>query len=424
MPRFLLLAATACLAFACHRQAADQGVALHFVTFKPDQPAVWDEAIRRFEAAHPGTRVVREVGPNSSTALHDMLTQKLKNRERGVDVFFMDVIWSAEFAAAGWAAPLDSWFGPAERSEFLPGTITSATWEGKVHGVPAFIDAGLLYYRKDLLAKHGLPVPTTWPDLEQAARRIVDAERSDAPGLVGFSGQFKQYEGLVCDMLELVESNGGRLVDPRANRSALSERPSLEAVGWVRDRIIGAIAPRSVLTYQEPESLALFLQGEAVFHRNWPYAWQVVNDPNESKVAGKVGVSALPHFPAGRSAAALGGWHYGVSAFSPHPEEARELIRFMTSPETQKYFAVEASLAPTRAALYEDPEVRRRNPQFADQAAAFRQAVPRPVTPVYPAVSEVLQRYFSQAIAVPESDLSGLAAVADAEINRYLEWAE
>jgi len=414
----------ACLALACHRPIADQGVVLHFVSWKPDQPRVWDEAVRRFEAAYPGTRVARQIGPHSSTALHDLLTQKLKNRELSIDVYFMDVIWAAEFAAAGWAAPLDSWFGRGEQAEFLPGTITSATWSGKVYGVPAFIDAGILYYRKDLLAKHGLAVPATWPELEKAARQIVDAERPATPGIVGFSGQFQQYEGLICNMLELVESNGGRLVDTRANRSVLLEPQALEAVGWVRDHVIGAAAPRSVLTYQEPESLALFLQGQAVFHRNWPYAWQVANDPNESKVAGKVGVTALPHFAAGRSVAALGGWHYGVSSSSLHPDEARDFIRFMTSAEMQKYFALEASLAPTRNALYEDADIRRKNPQFADQAAAFRQAVPRPVTPVYPAVSEALQRFFSQAISVRGSDLSALARVADAEINRYLEWAE
>ncbi|MGH7818866.1 MAG: extracellular solute-binding protein, partial [Candidatus Binatia bacterium] len=230
--------------------------------------------------------------------------------------------------------------------------------------------------------------------------------------------------GLVCDMLEIVASNGGRLVDPVAKRSALSERRSLEAVGWVRDRVIGAMAPRSVLTYQESESLAIFLLGEAVFHRNWPYAWQVVNDPKESKVAGRVGVGALPHFPGGQSVAALGGWHYGVSAFSTHADEARAFIRFMTSAETQKHFALEASLAPTRSALYEDAEIRRRNPELADQSAAFRRAMPRPVTPVYPAVSEVLQRFFSQAIAVRDSDLADLARIADAEIDRYLAWVE
>jgi multiple sugar transport system substrate-binding protein len=147
----------------------------------------------------------------------------------------------------------------------------------------------------------------------------------------------------------------------------------------------------------------------------------VANDPQRSRVAGRVGVGALPHFPGHASAAALGGWQYGISSYSPHPELAYRFVAFMTSEEMQRFFAVHASLAPTRAALYSDPEVLAEDPQFARQAAAFRAAVPRPVTPVYPAVSAVLQRYFSRALSEGRGDLEAEAREADAEIDRLLE---
>jgi multiple sugar transport system substrate-binding protein len=167
----------------------------------------------------------------------------------------------------------------------------------------------------------------------------------------------------------------------------------------------------------------VFLQGQAVFHRNWPYAWQVGNDASRSRVVGRVGIAPLPHFEGSESAAALGGWQYGISAFSSHPAEAWTFVRFMTSREMQRYFAIEASLAPTRDGLYSDSEVLARNPQFADQARAFRGAIPRPVTPVYPAVSEVLQRFFSSAITNPSTDLADLARRSSAEIDGYLAMA-
>jgi multiple sugar transport system substrate-binding protein len=394
---------------------------LNFVTWKPNQPPVWDEAIERFEAANPGVRVVRQVGPHSSTAFHDLLTQKLKNRDPGVDVFFMDVIWPAEFAAAGWARDLSVQFPIVERARFLPGTIAANTFRDRIYGVPAFIDAGLLYYRKDLLAAYSLTPPKTWEELAEEARRIVAGEHTKGVEMVGYSGQFKQYEGLVCDMLELVVSNGGTLLDARAHHATLASPATLAAVRWARDVLIGHLAPRSVLTYEEPESLALFLQGRAVFLRSWPYAWQVANDPRRSRVVGRVGVGALPYFPGHASAAALGGWQYGISSYSPHPELAYRFVAFMTSEEMQRFFAVRASLAPTRSALYSDPEVLAKNPQFAQQAAAFRAAVPRPVTPVYPAVSAVLQRYFSKALSEGPGDLEAEAREADAEIDRLLE---
>ena len=320
-----------CVLVGCSSSPSDQGQALRFVTWKPDQPEVWDEAVRRFERAHPDIPVTREVGPHSSTAFHDLVTQKLKNRDPGIDVYFLDVVWLAEFAAAGWTLPLESRFGERQQSEFLEGTIRASTWQGRVNAVPAFIDAGMLYFRKDLLEKYHVPVPTTWSQLDAAARRIVAAERPSQPGLLGYSGQFKQYEGLVCDLLEFVTAKGGRFVDDQATRATLSEPPTIEAIRWVRDQVIGGIAPRSVLTYQEPESLALFLQGLAVFHRNWPYAWDVSNDERQSRVAGKVGIAPLPGFGEGAGRSALGGWLYGISSYSRHADAAWKFVEYMST---------------------------------------------------------------------------------------------
>jgi len=396
-------------------------VTLHFVTWKADHPKVWDKAIARFEQAHPTITIKREIAPHSSTAYHDLLTQKLKNRDRSLDLFFMDVIWPSEFAAAGWALPLDDHFTPSERRKFLRATIEAGTYQGHIYGVPSRIDSGMLYYRKDLLEKYGFSPPLTWDELVRQAKTIVEGERSTQPALRGYSGQFKQYEGLVCDMLEIVGSHNGSFLTEDGTHSTLASPDTTEAVKFVREQIIQQLATPAVLTYQEPESLAVFVQGKAVFHRNWPYAWGLSNDPRHSKIVGHVGVTVLPHFAQGKSVSALGGWLYGISAYSQHSDEAWTFIEFMSSLEMQKYFALHASLAPSRIALYSDSEVLQANPQYKDLFPVFQTAKPRPRTPVYPIVSHILQRYFSRVLAFPETDIVEEAKEADRQINRFLD---
>jgi multiple sugar transport system substrate-binding protein len=404
---------------ACSPKEQDGRKTLRFFTWKPNQPEVWDEIIALFEKEHPQIRVVREVGPHSSTAFHDLLAQKLKNRSRDLDVFFMDVIWPAEFAAAGWAMALDDHFPAEEREAYLEGAIRANTYKGKIYGLPLYIDSGMLYYRKDLLDQYGMKPPATWPEMVRQAQRIAEKE----PGLYGFSAQFRQYEGLVCNMMEFILGNGGHLVSPETGKAAVAEKRAVDAVGFVRDEIVGKIAPRGILTYAEPESLALFIQGRAVFHRNWPYAWEISNNPDRSKIAGKVGVAPLPHFAGGKSHATLGGWQVGISNYSDNKETAWTFARYLSSGKIQKHLALRAGLAPTRKALYQDGEVLRACPQFTQMRHVFLTATPRPGSPLYPALSNILQRYFSKALSDPRPDLAREAAIAAAEMDRILALA-
>jgi multiple sugar transport system substrate-binding protein len=392
---------------------------LRFVTWQPDTAWVWDQAIADFEARHRGVKVVREVGPHSSTEFHDLVTQKLRNRDAEMDVFFMDVIWPAEFGAAGWALPLDQFFPVAERQSFLAAPISANSYDGRIYGVPVFVDAGMLYYRKDLLDKYDLPPPRTWPELVRQAKLVLSRERD--PYLTGYSAQFKQYEGLVCNMMEFIMSNGANLWNEQTLQSTLNDAKAKEAVRFVRDQVIGAISHRGVLAYQEPESLALFTQGKAIFHRNWPYAWEAANDPQRSKVVGKVGIQPLPAFQGQKSVATLGGWQLGISRFSRNPKLAWQFIEHMTSSEMQKRIALYTGRGPARKALYRDPEILKKNPQFESQYETFALAAPRPRTPVYLPLSNIMQRYFSSAIAIRDSDIDRLARAASREMDRVLD---
>lgn len=390
---------------------------IRFVTWKPNQPGVWEEAIRRFHKKHPNIRVEREVGPHSSTEYHDLLTQKLKNRDTSVDVFFMDVIWPPEFAAAGWALPLNKYFSKEEQTKFLKAPIQANRYGEDIFGVPFWISSGLLYYRKDLLNKYGLKAPETWEEMVGQVKTILMVEGKKNPKLKGYSAQFKQYEGLVCNMLELIMSNGGEIINSQTGKPSIARSEAVEALRFARDEIVGAIAPKGLLTYQEPESLDLFIQGGAIFHRNWPYAWEISNNPEKSTIAGNVGISVLPHFKGKKSYAALGGWQFGINRYSKKPDLAWKFIEFMTSPEMQKFLAIEAAQPPTRLSLYEDEEVIRNNPHFKDFKAVFMTAYPRPQSPFYPAISNVLQRYFSKSLAIKGSSIKALAKEAELEID-------
>jgi ABC-type glycerol-3-phosphate transport system substrate-binding protein len=269
------------------------------------------------------------------------------------------------------------------------------------------------------LEKHKLPPPHTWPDLVDTAKTVLAREQDR--GLVGFSAQFKQYEGLVCNMMEYILGNNGNLWDETRMASALDRPASIAAVRFVRDRIIGEISHRGVLAYEEPESLALFTEGRAIFHRNWPYAWTVANDRERSKIAGKIGMMPLPGFSPGQGVAALGGWQIGISRFSTKPDLAWRFAAFMSGNEIQKRIALAAGRAPTRAALYEDAEIEKKIPQLKSFLMTFKQAVPRPTTPVYVPLSNIMQRYFSSALALPDTDVDARAAWASRDMNRVLD---
>ncbi|MBC8417754.1 MAG: ABC transporter substrate-binding protein [Desulfobacterales bacterium] len=324
-----------------------------------------------------------------------------------------------EFANAGWALDLTSRFPAHEQKKFLAGPITANTYQGKIYGIPCYLGAGLFYYRKDLLKKYNFNRPKTWGQMIEQGEAILKGE--DDPGLYIYSAQFKQYEGLVCDMMEFIWSNGGAVIDHKTGQVILDEHAVIRAVAFVRDSIIGKAAPRGAVNYEEPESLGLFIQGKAVFHRNWPYAWAVANDPEKSRIAGKIGVGPLPAFQGHNSASTLGGWQFGINRYSRHPEEAWQFIQFMTSQQSQKRLALESGLAPTRRSIYQDREIQEKMAHLKAFLPAFEKARPRPLSPVYPMISQELQRFFSRAIVVRRSDLSEMARATSTRIEKLLK---
>ncbi len=303
-------------------------------------------------------------------------------------------------------------------SNFFPAIVKNNTANDKLVGIPWFTDAGLLYYRTDLLQKYGYDKPPqTWQELTDMAKKIQDGERAAGNNdFWGFTWQGKAYEGLTCDALEWQFSNGGgQIIEPDGTVSINNPQAIAAfnmAKGWVN-----TISPEGVTTYTEPESLNVFTASNAAFMRNWPYA-VAVGDAADSKIKGQFAVTQLPQGDGANAthAATLGGWQLMVSTYSKNQDAAIEFVKYYTSPELQKANAIERTLLPTIPAVYDDPEVLKVNPYYKDLKPVFQGgAVPRPSTVSGESYNEVSTAYFNGVNQILTSQKDAQTAVADIE---------
>lgn len=314
--------------------------------------------------------------PNSATERLALYQQMLAARSADIDVFQIDVIWPGILASH--FVDLAEHIDAEDVAQHFPAIVDNNTVAGALVAMPWFTDAGVLYYRSDLLAKYGEPVPTTWQALTVIARRIQRAERAAGNARMhGFVFQAMGYEGLSCNALEWIDSFGGGTIIAGDGAITVNNARAAEALALAASWI-GDIAPEGVLNYDEEQSRGVFQSGNAVFMRNWPYAWALANAP-DSAVHGKVGVAALPKGGEhGRHSSTLGGWQLAVSKYSARPELAADLVRHLTSADEQKRRAIAGAYNPTIPALYEDAEVLEAVPFLAQLSDTFAGAVARP----------------------------------------------
>ena len=272
--------------------------------------------------------------PPSTTDQFGQYKLWLAAQNTDIDVYQTDVIWAPQLANQ--LVDLTEATKDVVGAHF-PSIIELQTVNGKLVALPIFTDAPALYYRKDLLDKYGAKVPTTWAELADTAKLVMDKEREAGnKDMWGFVFQGNAYEGLTCDALEWVKSNGGgQIIEPDGTISINNPQAAAAiemAKGWV-----GTIAPPGVLAYQEEESRGVWQTGNAVFMRNWPYAYSLGNG-DDSAIKGKFDVTTLPagSGEGARSAATLGGWNLAVSKYSENPDAAIELVKWIASPEMQK----------------------------------------------------------------------------------------
>lgn len=288
-----------------------------------------------------------------------------------VDIFQIDVVWPG--ILANQFLDLNQFIEPAKLDGYFQTLIANNTVDGKLIAVPWFVDAGMLYYRKDLLDKYGLKAPETWTDLEAAAKQVMAGEA----GIQGYVFQGKAYEGLVCNALEWIVSNGGGTLLDNAGQASFDNPQATAAIDRARSWI-GTIAPQGVLSYDEEQARGAFQSGKAVFMRNWPYAWALVNAA-DSPVKDKVGVVPLPKGDGEHAVhtGTLGGQSLAVSKHSAHPKEAVDLVLYLTGAEEEKRRALKGAFNPSLKSVYEEPELKS-DPFFSTFSTVLSSVATRP----------------------------------------------
>ncbi len=364
--------------------------------------------VGRFMASNPGVRVEIQRTPDDATQRHQLYVQWLNAQVGRPDILQLDVVWTAEFAAAGWILPLDR-FRPAT-GDFFPASLEANRWQGRLFALPWFMDVGMLYWRTDLVPQ----APVSLDELARFARAGVSDE---VP--YGIVWQGARYEGLVTVFLEILGAFGGEIL-AQDGRVAVASPAGVRALEFLRGQI-GEIAPPEVLTWHEEEARFAFQSGAAVFLRNWPYAWPLLNG---SEISGRFAVAPMPAAPGGRPSAALGGAQLAINAHSRHPELAWRLIAFLTAPDQMLERAEVVGQYPPRRSLWNDPRLGNAlGVPLADIRRILESATPRPATPVYSELSEKLQIHLHRALsgqAAPEEALRQAAS----EMEEILEDAE
>ncbi len=354
--------------------------------------------------------------PQSSTERLAMYQLLLRERHNTVDVFQIDVIWPGLLGE--YLLDLSPYV--PDTDAFFPNLMANNTVDGRLIAMPWYVDTGLLYYRKDLLERYGHTVPQTWDELEAIATEVQRGERSQNGNFWGYVWQGSDYEGLTCNVMEwLVSSNAGTVVSTQGVVTLDNDRAARiidQAAGW-----IDTISPPAVLEYQEEDARAQFEAGNALFMRNWPYAWRLANEP-ESTVSGKVGVTVLPQGDSGAPSGALGGWQLAVTEATRYPELSADLVRFLTSESEQRRRA-EFGYLPTRSALYDEPELTQNNAVFEPVGQALENVAVRPSSATgrtYKYVSRYVSGEIHEVLRGTKSTTDALASITDRIVERGL----
>jgi multiple sugar transport system substrate-binding protein len=368
------------------------------------------QQLDQFAGLHPGIRIEIRVTPDAADQRHQLYVQWLNARASEPDVLQLDVIWTAEFAAAGWILAVDRL---VDEDDFFPAALEASRWQGRPFAVPWFVDVGLLYWRTDLLPTP----PGSLTEMRAAALDVIRAGRLDQ----GLVWQGARYEGLVTVFLEHLTAFGGRVFDEGGE--VVVDRPeAVRALTFMRDSVrVDGLVPVSALSWQEEHTRFAFQSGNAVFMRNWPYAWMLLNRADESAVAGRVGVMPFPAADGGHESAALGGSQLAINRYTEEADLARALVAFLTAPEQMLERARVAGQLPARRSLFQQRELAESlSIPLSSVFRALEAAVARPVTPVYSELSDSLQVHLHRTLSGQEQPDEALREAAR-EIRALLD---
>ena len=358
------------------------------------------ELVNMFNQQHRGSihlDVIR--GPLETEAISDLAISSLLLGDTPFDGLLMDVTWVPKYAKAGWLQSLDPFFTEDEIGALAPGASEGNHFDGSLLRWPLNADIGLLYWRTDLMDQP----PRTPQELESISQNL------QASGKIpyGYVWQGRQYEGLSCVFLEIIDGFGGEWLSVDTDQIGLDKPPGIEASTWLNGLIQKGISPRAVTNYAEQEALQSFKSGQAAFMRNWPYAWAELQK-NDSQVKNKVGITTMVAKEGHQPAATLGSWGLSLLKGSANPEQTVEAFKFLTSEESQRYLYTQFGYTPTQTAIFNDQSLQDKHPSLKSIGEALAFARSRPETPLYAQVSDVLTRKLSSTLTGMTSPEAGM----------------
>lgn len=414
--------ATASVVSACGK--SDDGIVINYYT-PANEMATFTAVAKRCNAELGDRFTIKQVSlPKGADDQRLQLARRLTGNDKTLDIMALDVVWTAEFAEAGWAVPLsEDPAGEAEsdaQANTLPGPLETARWQGQLYASPITTNTQLLWYRADLMDEP----PTTWDGMVSEATRLHAAGK---PSWIAV--QAKQYEGLVVWFNTLLASAGGQVLSEDGKTVTLTDTPEHRAATVKALEIIKSVATApgadpSVTQTDEGTARLALEQGNAALEVNWPFVLpsllenavkggvkflplderadlvDAINDlgtfsPTDEQFESAYdaskevfGFANYPGVAEGEPAkVTIGGLNLAVAETSRHKAEAFEAIRCLRNVENQRYTSVEGGLPAVRESLYDDPEFQAKYPQYAIIREQLTNAAVRPATPVYQAVS-------------------------------------
>jgi multiple sugar transport system substrate-binding protein len=366
-----------------------------------DTTGAFAAMVKQFNDANPNAKVKLIELPTSADQQRAQQVQRLRAKSSECDILGIDPIWMAEYVSQGWLYDLTDVMSP-RKSDFIGSTVESASYQGKNWAIPFNTNAGFLYYRTD---KVKTP-PKTWQQ--------VYADAKQDGGLVY---QGARYEGLTVNFLELLYTAGGKAISDDGKKSTIDSPQAKEVLTFMQNGVKDGAVSHAVSTYMEEESRRAFEAGKAALMRQWPYAYAL---GQKSPIKGKFKIETLPGWKDKPASGVIGGYNLAVSAYSKNPGTALAFAEFVTQPKQQEYMAAKTTLPPTLSEAYDAPSVKKVMPFASELRKAIEQAHPRPLSPVYPQISEAIFNNVYNALWSGTSVDSALKKAND-QINQALK---
>ncbi|NJN38932.1 MAG: ABC transporter substrate-binding protein [Acaryochloridaceae cyanobacterium CSU_3_4] len=411
--RLILLSVLVCLSILVSYWVwAQQPVHLTMMLQGQEIPN-WQLIVDDFEAVNPDIKIDLIEGPNATDLREDLYTTSFLLGDSPYDLIYMDIIWVPKFAAAGWLLDLSNRITDTELSEFMSGDVDGGRYEGGLYRMPFRSDGGMLYYRQDLLKAAGFDPPETTAELI----KISQALQAQGKAKWGYLWQGQQYEGAAALFVELLEGFGGYWINPETKEVGLDTADAISALKFLQTTLTDKISPPGTTAYAEEEVRLQFESGNAVFMRNWPYAWKLGNTEPNSTVQGKFGIKPMVHAPGFESGACQGGWGIGIAKTTHHADAAWRAVQYFSSTEAQRKFILASGFVPSRKALFTDPTLVAEYEYLPALEKVIANSVLRPPIAQYAQASDILQRYLSAALTGRKTPAQAMQSAAQETRN-------